>query len=130
MINNEAGQKILLNLRDEFDKLNEMWVYTKDMEAALNAEDEQSFGLLLDMRKKLMDTVDILKEKNRAIVSALSKEEMDKINLVILIKDPKAEFETPLENDIFEAKKRISALMKKLVEYNAKVEKMLKANDR
>lgn len=125
MENAETMQKILSNLATEFDKINEMWVYTKDMEEALKNGDEQTFGLLLDMRKKLMDAVDVLNDDNKKITDALPQEAKDKIDWIFTEKNPDTKFDTVLEMDVFEAKKRIANLLKKLVVYNAQVEKML-----
>ncbi|MEG0019734.1 MAG: hypothetical protein RR728_04225, partial [Oscillospiraceae bacterium] len=71
MTNIDIMHKILSNLKAKYKLLEEMQRCTKDMENALGKNDENTFGQLMDTRKRLMDAVDVISGENLRLADTL-----------------------------------------------------------
>ncbi|MEG1801489.1 MAG: hypothetical protein RR162_02945 [Oscillospiraceae bacterium] len=126
MTNIETMQRIASNLKAKYVAVEEMQVCTGNMKRALEANDENTFSKLLDSRKNLMDAVDRITAENVGLARELPGDTREKIQYILSGKSVGVAQGNPLETAIAQTQSRISLLMKKLINDNLAVDKLLR----
>lgn len=110
----EILNQILSNLRVRYDKINQLMNLTKELDAASKGEDPVSFGMILDMRQKVMDFVDELDKENNRLIARLPDHSQKKIKTLLAPSGEPVRLENPLESDIFDTNKRTLLLVQRV----------------
>ncbi|MEG1973072.1 MAG: hypothetical protein RR315_07890, partial [Oscillospiraceae bacterium] len=117
---------VINNNKIKYKLLEEMQRCTKDMENALGKNDENTFGQLMDTRKRLMDAVDVISGENLRLADTLPQGNKENTKYILSGKNLGVAQGNPLETAMAEAQKRISLLMKRLVNDNSTVDRLLR----
>ncbi len=127
MTNIDVISKILRNLQQKYNHLNNILNYTNEMETAARSDDSHVFGLLIEMRQKSMGEVDLLDSDNRSLLVMLpvsNREVMERIlapgsgtNTISL--------DNQLETNVYDTQKRINLLLSKIIAQDKKVNSII-----
>lgn len=120
-----ALNKILKNLQKKYDHLNQIMNYTRDLEATIKRRDEDSLGLVLEMRQQCMNLIDVIDEENHELLSRLPSPYKERIGEVFKPSGQPIRLENPLETNIFDTSKRNNALLQRIVQLDETVNKMI-----
>ena len=102
----EILNQILFNLQAKYGKINQLMDLTKELDKAACAKDTVSFGMVLDMRQKVMDAVDHIDVENRKLIARLPANTQDRIKSILVPGNDPVRLENPLETNIFDTNKR------------------------
>ncbi|WP_027399717.1 hypothetical protein [Anaerovorax odorimutans] len=122
---NTALNKILSNLQVKYNHYNNLFNLTKQLEEVFKMNDEVSIAATLNMRQKVMLIVDKLDAENRLIVSKLPKAIKERMTEVLFPKGDPVRLENALETNIFDTNKRNLTLLKKIIDLDDKVNKII-----
>ncbi len=124
----KATSQILKNLQIIYQYMNEIMNLTKDMENAMNTEDDVMFGKFLDRRGDFMVEVDILKQENKKIINRFPNDLKEKMLSIIEPKNNVAtiKLDNPLETNLYDTNKRIMTLLKRIINLDKSIQKRIK----
>ncbi len=129
MTNIDAMQNILSNLKKKYSCFIEFETYTNGLLKAADANDTEKFGVTLNMRQRLMRKIDELDNENRKLVSVLPQNDKSIIAPILRPgQNINASFDNVLHADIFECQKKILSLVRKIIDADMKVNKIVNNN--
>jgi len=117
--------KILEVLKNRHKQVDNLMALTKEMEKSIVANDMDSLGAILSMRKKSMDNIDGLNLEIRAAIEGLEQEDKDKVRQILDVERESTIFSNPLEANIYETNKATLSLVQKVIALDKEInEKM------
>jgi len=117
--------KILETLKNRHKQVDNLMALTKEMEKSIVANDMDSLGAILSMRKKSMDNIDGLNLEIRDAIEGLEQEDKDKVRQILDVESESTIFSNPLEANIYETNKATLSLVQKVIALDKEInEKM------
>ncbi|MCL2087865.1 MAG: hypothetical protein FWH14_00105 [Oscillospiraceae bacterium] len=112
---NKILDEILLCQKQKYNLLNRMLDTTREMERVFK-EDEMAFGMLLDMRKSIMDSVDKINIQTAELADKLPDKEREAVQEHMVT----SSIEVPMGRigDIYRSNKQNMELLERIISVN------------
>lgn len=118
-------QDIQGQLKKKYNQVNNIFNMTKEMEQAIQARDEHSFGILLDMRQNVMKLVDETDELNEKNLAKLSPDLEKKLRSILHPDGSALYLDNPLETDLLRRQQQIQLLLKRIIAMDNAIQRRL-----
>lgn len=118
-------QDIQSQLKKKYNQVNNIFNMTRELEQAIQAGDEESFGILLDMRQnvmRLVDETDGINEKNLAKLPADLEQ---KLRHILRPDGTALHLDNPLETDILRRQEQIQMLLQRIIATDSAIQRRL-----
>lgn len=125
MKNKETAGKIYNNLKTKYRCLNQVYDFTKELDNALESEDEESVLMILEMRGKQLEICMDMDRQNRLLAESLDDEEKYHVNMLLKPEENTPEPKDSEEEEIYSMVKRIRNLLIKTVNYDTNISSRL-----
>lgn len=125
----EALLSILINLQKKYNKLNEVLDLTKQMETALQRNDQVSFRMVLVMRQDVMIQIDKIDETTKILLQAIPQDICKIINRQMCSESKQASPESIEEKKIGELYAKIQRLLEKIITIDCVMNKKIAGKD-
>jgi len=119
-------EQLLSVLREKHKNMDNIMVFTKEMEKAIEANDLDSLGAVLTMRQDAMDKVDKLLAEQKEIIEKIDQPERGKIKLLLEPTDERPAIDDPLEAAISDTNRAAFLLLKKIIALDENINKRMK----
>lgn len=125
----EALLSILINLQKKYNKLNEVLDLTKEMETALQRNDQVSFRMVLVMRQDVMIRIDKIDATTKILLQAIPQDICKVINRQMCHESKQANPESEEEKKIGELYAKIQRLLEKIITIDRVMNKKIAGKD-
>lgn len=118
-------QDVQSQLKKKYNQLNNIFSMTRELEQAIQARDEQSFSILLDMRQnvmKLVDETDAINERN---LTKLPPNLEQKLRRIFRPDGSAIQLDNPLETDILKKQEQIQLLLQRIIAADNAIQRKL-----
>ena len=117
---------ILSILNEKHKNMENLMVFTKEMDKVVAANDLESLGAVLSMRKESMDKIDALNADVSKILAGMDQPDMERAKNILA---PDADPAIPgnrVETDILETNRMTRALLKKIIDLDKEINDRIK----
>ena len=117
---------ILSILNEKHKNMENLMVFTKEMDKVVAANDLESLGAVLSMRKESMDKIDALNADISKILAGMDQPDMERAKNILA---PDADPAIPgnrVETDILETNRMTRALLKKIIDLDKEINDRIK----
>ena len=119
-------EQILSILREKNKQMDNLMVFTKEMENAIEANDLETLGTVLSIRQESMDKVDRLPDELRGIIEAASQPFRERVKELLEPADERIDFGDPLETAISDTNRLVFMMLKKIMALDEAINKKMK----
>ncbi len=126
MTNIDAMQKILNNLKNKYSLFLEFETYTNALFKSADNNEAENFGVTLNLRQNIMKKIDEIDKDNSRLLAILPQN--DKTVIAPILNPGRSlngNFDNILHADIFECQKKILILVRKIIDVDDKVNKIV-----
>lgn len=118
-------QDIQNQLKKKYNQVNNIFNMTRALEQAIQAGDEESFSLLLDMRQNVMTLVDETDAINDKNLAKLPPDLEQKLRRILHPDGSALQLDNPLESDILRRQEQIQLLLQRIVAADNAIQRRL-----
>lgn len=119
---------ILFILKEKHKNMENLMVFTREMEKVVAANDLESLGAVLSMRQESMDKIDALNADVAKTLAGIGEPYNDKVKKILKSREGPIQFDNPLEKHIFDTNRMTLSLLKKIIALDGEINNRIKGD--